>query len=158
MYVGQSLLSRTCSLLQQKTEQCDECAIPVCFLQLNVGWHPREEKEAKQTEQTQNFKDCYNLHRKHKILDLDNVMKTLEFFLSSTLSLSGCEPCHYVWLAAVCELPPHLGPRGKLQVSRAGNAATVGIAASALHVDGAKPSHAGYLVPCDDLATRFCIF
>lgn len=39
------------------------------------------------------------------------VMDTLEFLLSFTLSQSGCEPCHYVWLEAVCELPPHLGLR-----------------------------------------------
>lgn len=38
-------------------------------------------------------------------------MDTLEFLLSFTLSQSGCEPCHYVRLEAVCELPPHLGLR-----------------------------------------------
>lgn len=35
-------------------------------------------------------------------------MKT-EIFLYSTVSLSGCEPCHYVQLAAVFKFPPHLG-------------------------------------------------
>ena len=46
-------------------------------------------------------------------------MKT-EIFLYSTVSLSGCEPCHYVQLAAVFKFPPHLGLTGKLQVSREG--------------------------------------
>lgn len=39
------------------------------------------------------------------------VMDTLEFLLSFTSAQSGCEPRHYVWLEAVCELPPHLGLR-----------------------------------------------
>lgn len=118
----------------------------------------REKKKKKKTilKTLKRKKKCYNLHKKHKVLDSNNVMKTLlNFSFFSTLSPSGCEPCHYVWLAAVCEFPPHLGLRGKLQVSREGNAVTVGIT-SALHMDCAKPSDTSYLAPWDKLATRFC--
>lgn len=39
------------------------------------------------------------------------LLETLGSLLSSTPAQSGCEPCHYVWLGAVCELPLHLGLR-----------------------------------------------
>lgn len=32
-------------------------------------------------------KECYNLHRKHEVLDSNNAIKTLEIFLFSTASL-----------------------------------------------------------------------
>lgn len=33
--------------LKQKMVPCDSCAIPMCFLQLNIGWHPKGEKMLK---------------------------------------------------------------------------------------------------------------
>lgn len=65
-------------------------------------------KKAKETQHTQK-NERYNLHKKHDVLDSSHVMKTLEFFLVSALSLEGCESCHYVWFAAACKFPPHQG-------------------------------------------------
>lgn len=56
------------------------------FLQLNIGGHPGGGGESKtNTTYTKlEKKKCYNLHKKHKVLDSNNVMKTLlnfSFFL-----------------------------------------------------------------------------
>lgn len=92
-------------------------------------------EKSKQKEHTQNFKKCYNHHKKHKVLDSKNIMKrTLLNFSFFILSLSGCEPCHYGWLAAVCKFPPHLGLRSKLQVSREGECCYSRDWLSALHM------------------------
>lgn len=85
-------------------------------------------------------------------------LRTLGFLLSSPRTQSGCEPCHYAWLGAVCELPPHLGLRqiagfqgGECFYSRDHRFK---------HFMGAraKSSDTTCLAPCDNLATRFCIF
>ena len=53
----------------------------MCFPQLNIGWHLEGgKKKAKQTQHIQILKkkkkEYYNLHKKHKVLDSNNAMKT----------------------------------------------------------------------------------
>ena len=122
----------------------------------------RRGKKAKQIQHIQNLKnktkqnktECYILHKKHEVLDSNNAIKTLEIFLFSTVSLSGCEPRHYVWLAAVCKFPPQLGLRGKLQVSREGEMCDSRDRLSTSH-GPYKPSDTSYLAPCDNRPPGF---
>lgn len=59
----------------------------MCFPQLNIGWHPEGwgAGKAKQTQHIQILKkkkkEYYNLHKKHKVLDSNNAMKTFWNFL-----------------------------------------------------------------------------
>lgn len=131
----------------------------MCCSRLTIGQHPEGEKGgAKQAEQMQlhSRQGRNNPHWKPGTLD-PSTHGGLDFsFLQLRLSQDGSPAIMYGSRLFVSFLP--IWDRGKLQVSRQGNAFTGGITALALRMNRAKSSDTTCLAPCDNLATRFCIF
>lgn len=73
---------------------------------LTTGQHPGGEKGgAKQTEQMQlNSREELRPSLKAQKSRLKHSWGLLDFSFLQLLAQSGCEPCHYGWLEAVCEL------------------------------------------------------
>lgn len=102
-------------------------------------------------------KECYNLHKKHKVLDSNNVIKTLLNF--SFFLLCPCQdvnPAIMYGLRLFASFLPIWDWEANCRFPGKGNAFTVGIA-SALHMDCAKPSDTSYLAPWDNQPSGFVL-